>query len=335
MHTRETWRLGRRPALDGLRGVASHGIGWFGIAGAVGVTVFFTLSGFLITSLLVEVHADHGRICLRAFYNRRLRRLGPALLVFLAVVLVVDTVNPYIGSPRWVAATLLYVTNWGMVGGGLPEGLAHTWSLSIEEQFYILFPLSLVVLVRKPRALLAVTAIACAASLALRLGMWVTGVGFQRIYFGADTNACALLAGAVLALSLHGRRTRTVRAHAAVAVALVALVALACVPAGTGVNSRVLVPIGTVAVTSALVAWLVRSHYSGLLTQRWLVRVGRRSYAWYLWHLPLNARRLAVRPGTEMGSGARHGRSVLPDRGVVVAFRRGAVAASEALRAPL
>lgn len=212
MHTGDGWRLGRRPELDGLRGVAillvvvSHGLPRYMMAGAVGVTVFFTLSGFLITSLLLEEHAATGRLDLRHFYERRVRRLGPALVVFLAAMAVLGlTVNSWFATPGWLGATLFYVTNWGIVQGGAPGALGHTWSLSIEEQFYIVFPLLVLLLARRPSVLIAVTAAITAVSVGLRVVLWQDGASVAEVYYGTHTTVFAPLAGALLAMALHGR----------------------------------------------------------------------------------------------------------------------------------
>src|SRR4051794_31339072 len=123
MRNRDTWRLGRRPALDGLRGIAvllvvlSHaGVPGFQAAGVVGVTMFFTLSGFLITSLLLHEYSDTRRVRLGAFYIRRARRLLPALVVnVLGVALAALVIGPWFFNWRSGLAALAYVANWVQV----------------------------------------------------------------------------------------------------------------------------------------------------------------------------------------------------------------------------
>src|SRR5919107_2026204 len=162
-------RLAHHPALDGIRGLAVAAVLAFhgGVAvlhgGFLGVDAFFVLSGFLITSLLFAEHASTGRIDLRAFWARRARRLLPALLLVLAVVL---PLSRWAMPPEELAAlradalaALAYVANWRLMdrGGGYfaetaaPSPLQHTWSLAIEEQFYLVWPLLVVALLLATR----------------------------------------------------------------------------------------------------------------------------------------------------------------------------------------
>jgi len=155
-----------RPALDGVRALAVTAVVLFhaGVSvlpgGFLGVDAFFVLSGYLITSLLLAEYAKRGRISLPAFWARRARRLLPALLLLLIVVALVGRYvlpDTEIGLLRGDAiATLAYVANWRMIYRGAdyfaqnaaPSLLQHTWSLGIEEQFYWLWPLLVLVLVR-------------------------------------------------------------------------------------------------------------------------------------------------------------------------------------------
>ena len=158
------------PALDGVRALAVtavlcfHG-GWsWATGGFLGVDVFFVLSGYLITTLLLTEWQRTDRIDVVAFWGRRARRLLPAVVVMVSVVvLVAPAVIPVselqsLRSDAW--ATLLYVFNWHTIAGGgdyfavtaAPSAFEHSWSLAIEEQFYILWPLVLVLLLRWPRS---------------------------------------------------------------------------------------------------------------------------------------------------------------------------------------
>ncbi|MFD0823325.1 acyltransferase family protein, partial [Micromonospora zhanjiangensis] len=157
-------RFTYQPALDGLRALAVAAVLAFhgGVAalpgGFLGVDAFFVLSGFLITSLLLAEHRATGRLDLVAFWGRRVRRLLPALLVVLVVALLVSRrllPATEIGALRWDAlAALGYVANWRMAdrdgdyfaATGSPSPLQHTWSLGIEEQFYLLWPVLVAVL---------------------------------------------------------------------------------------------------------------------------------------------------------------------------------------------
>jgi peptidoglycan/LPS O-acetylase OafA/YrhL len=162
-------RLGNVPALDGLRGVAIvavlgfHVVGHHFIGGWIGVHIFFVLSGFLITTLLLEEVGRNGRISLRSFYARRIVRLAPALFAMIAIFVAVILIWTH-GSDRheqlhsaWVAMT--YRAN--LPGGATiasHQDLAFTWTLALEEQFYVLWPLVLILAARRrvaPQLLLA------------------------------------------------------------------------------------------------------------------------------------------------------------------------------------
>jgi peptidoglycan/LPS O-acetylase OafA/YrhL/4-amino-4-deoxy-L-arabinose transferase-like glycosyltransferase len=212
------------PALDGLRGVAVIGVLLFHAGygfmkgGFLGVSAFFTLSGFLITNLLVREHDRFRRVDLRAFWARRFRRLMPAALMGLVVIAAYGWA---FATPEQIhrlrgdmVAALLYVANWrffftGQSYGQLfsaPSPVQHYWSLAIEEQFYFVFPVvvGLVLWAGGRRALWGVLGAAAAASLAACVAL----AGHpDQVYYGTHTRAFELLAGALLALWWSGRRT--------------------------------------------------------------------------------------------------------------------------------
>ncbi|MGC1215643.1 MAG: acyltransferase, partial [Micromonospora sp.] len=231
-----TPRIAYQPALDGVRALAVAAVLAFhgGVAalpgGFLGVDAFFVLSGFLITSLLLAEHRDAGRIDLVAFWGRRVRRLLPALLLVLVVVLLVSRQlmpGTELGALRWDAlAALGYVANWRMAnrGGdyfaatGSPSPLQHTWSLGIEEQFYLVWPLLLIGLLgwaarrgrqatarrRRLGVALAVILVGAVGS-ALAAALLFAPDAVDRVYYGTDTRAVALLVGAALAVLLARR----------------------------------------------------------------------------------------------------------------------------------
>jgi peptidoglycan/LPS O-acetylase OafA/YrhL len=154
-------RMGYRPELDGLRAVAVlavvlyhlHGPQAPILGGFLGVDLFFVLSGFLITRLLLEDHRRRGSISLRSFYRRRMARLFPALAVVLAFV-TLDAVTIGSGGPRTqllagVAATIGYSANWLWGTGHAFGTLDAMWSLSVEEQFYVVWPFAFLLIMRR------------------------------------------------------------------------------------------------------------------------------------------------------------------------------------------
>jgi peptidoglycan/LPS O-acetylase OafA/YrhL len=211
-----------RPALDGMRALAVIAVLLFhagvpGISGGfLGVDAFFVLSGFLITSLLLAEHRSRGRIDLRRFWLRRARRLLPALLTVLLATVIAGRFlldADALGLLRTDAyAALAYVANWRMIFRGTgyvaataaPSPLQHTWSLGIEEQFYVLWPLlvaglTLWLAARRARVLLVVACCAGAGLSAVLCARLYHPDDIGRAYYGTDTRAQALLIGAALA----------------------------------------------------------------------------------------------------------------------------------------
>jgi len=230
------------PGLDGLRAlavavvIAYHlGLGWAG-GGLLGVGVFFTLSGYLITDILLSQWRKHGRLNLKDFWIRRARRLLPALFVVLAVVAawVAIAYPSQVPAVRGgIVAAALYVGNWWFISQNgsyfarfaPPSPVSHLWSLAVEEQFYLLWPWVVLTggvllhrLLRLPRAharavALGVTLAVAVASFAALALLYHAGLDPTRTYEGTDTRAGGLLVGAALAIILPTRRAR--RASAA------------------------------------------------------------------------------------------------------------------------
>jgi peptidoglycan/LPS O-acetylase OafA/YrhL len=306
-----------RPELDGLRAVAALLVIAFhaGMASAVGgytgVDIFFVLSGFLITGLLVNSAASGPR-ALVTFYARRMRRLLPAALVVLlataaawnAVATSVER-EPVIGDVRSAA---LYFSNWHFAAQATdyfastdaPSPVIHFWSLSAEEQFYLVWP-ALVVIVfaicrrnprRSRRGLATLAVLLCAASLvSLALATRHTS---ERAYFGTDARAYQLLAGALLALWAQGRRdaAHLRRSHATGArlIQVLALAGLIVVATSTFDLSPTKRGLLAAAFTVALL-WGFELAPRGLIGRplSWSIPayLGRVSYGTYLWHWPV------------------------------------------------
>ena len=234
------------PCLDGLRACAillvlvAHFGFYKWIPGGFGVTLFFFISGLLITRLLMAESALTGRISVGKFYARRMLRLYPALVF--AVVLSYATYAWFEGRVLWndVAAALLYVSNyyqeWVLFGSGYsPEFQVHVhigilWSLAVEEQYYLFFPIVFLALGRGGRRLLPVLALLACACLAWRIVLASAGASSLRLYLGTDTRIDSILYGAILTSLLasssgHIWLTRLTQTWV---LALSALVLLAC-----------------------------------------------------------------------------------------------------------
>lgn len=315
--TGEAARLPFFPGLEGLRGLAVIAVlvfhGGFAVAkgGFLGVSTFFTLSGFLITSLLLAEHTRTGSVNLRTFWAHRFRRLLPAALATLALVVLFGAVAADPAQRQRLAGDLVgsvaYVANWRFVLSGqsyaamfsAPSPVLHFWSLAIEEQFYLLFPLlayGVLKVLRWSRAgFAAVLAVLLVASLGLTL---FGGLSIDRIYYGTDTRAAELLVGALVAVALAGPRLSsfangTVRHASRLAIAApIALVAMVAAWIVTDHSSVWLYHGGFVAyaAVSAIVllgALLPTGPLATVLGSRPLRLMGKISYGVYLYHWPI------------------------------------------------
>jgi peptidoglycan/LPS O-acetylase OafA/YrhL len=286
------WRLERRPGLDGLRGIAillvlschlfSVETGandrWHAV-GSAGVELFFALSGFLITCLLLEERASTGGISLVRFYDRRARRLLPALAVVVVFALAVGASIGVDLAPS-VLPVLLYVANWAQASGANLGALDTTWSLAIEEQFYLVWPLVLIGVSRWRRGPLLLASGGIVVSLGLR---WAISDG-SRVYYGSDTQAGPILVGVVLAcLATSGLQPWRVRPIVpfVLAVGCAAFVFTDAPWVGDRLVPTVVPCLGAAAI------WMACCSAGGPLEWGWLRWVGRRSYALYLWHMPM------------------------------------------------
>ena len=295
--------------------------------GFAGIDVFFVLSGFLITTLLLSESRESGRISIRSFWRKRFRRLLPAVLAMLAVVAVgtVLFADPSeLGRIRSDGiSTLLYVNNWAQIIDevgyfelfGTPSPLLHTWSLSVEEQYYLIWPVVIFAVVHRSfsgarseqrrarehrnarRAVLIVAGVGAAASAALMVAGSLQGWSVSRLYFGTDTRAQALLVGSALAVLRWGRwrREDQVVTRHNVALDVVGLGGLAIIGAfivrhwadeflNRGGYSAI--ALGSVLVITAATDPQTR-WTPALLATAPLRLLGKLSYSAYLWHWPI------------------------------------------------
>jgi peptidoglycan/LPS O-acetylase OafA/YrhL len=304
--------LGRRAGLDGVRAIAIAGViaFHFGVhrvgGGYLGVDVFFVLSGFLITALLVQEETNTGRISLKAFYARRARRLFPALLILLVAMVGFAVLRPHqienATVTRDVLGALFYVNNWvnAMAGFEPVRMLSHTWSLAIEEQFYLLWPAIVVFLLWRRSSRWFVISVALGGvvlSAAIRAHFLHRYGITTRLSQGLDTRgAGGLLTGCALGLLvawqlIPDRVRRHAGSGAVVGAALLAFAFLAdrYAFARTGAVFRDGEPLVDVATALVIlgVIYAPASPVSRALAVRPMVWIGRVSYGLYLWHLPV------------------------------------------------
>jgi len=313
------------PALDGIRAIAViavllyHADLLWAPGGFLGVEVFFVLSGFLITALLWSELVASGGLGFRGFWFRRARRLLPALFGLLLVTLAAFLIGwPHeIAAIRGdVAAAFTYSSNWYLIGVnrsyfqtvGRPSPFGHLWSLAIEEQFYLLWPLALVLLYKVVRRPKRVAGFIGGAALLSAIAMWVlyNGNDPSRVYYGTDTRAAGLLIGAALAVLWRpwtpgfkvkvSPRALELAALGAGAILVWAFWRWDEFSSFTYRPGLQLVSLASAVLVAASVHPETRLHaVLGWKPLRW---IGRRSYGIYLWHWPVY---VVTRPGIDLG----------------------------------
>jgi peptidoglycan/LPS O-acetylase OafA/YrhL len=284
----------RMPLLDGIRALAIGGVFLYHLApqmvpgGFYGVDVFFVLSGFLITHLLLREIDSTGDISIRRFYARRLLRTVPVYLALLAVVAPI-TASSGNRLPQLILAATYSMNIAEARGLVTVTSLGVVWSLCIEEQFYLLWPAALRLLHRRSRRLFLVVATMAATSLGLAVALALAGASWQRIYFGTDTRAFELLIGCLLAIALHAREaplpaslTRWGYVPFVVATPLLALTVRITDPVSLVLGQVVVVGATTLLILSSVGRGSPTLRLAlGNPVMRW---AGRISYSFYLVH---------------------------------------------------
>lgn len=295
----EIFHLGYRPALDGLRGFAVLVVlaGHLHLPraghGALGVDIFFTLSGFLITALLTEEWLRTRHIQLKSFYLRRVLRLYPALLLMLLAV------SPITPAREYILSSLAYVTNWVIALKILPLNLelGHTWTLSIEEQYYLLWPPLLYFTLRRlaPRQAILIPLSLAALSFLQRILIWQASGDFWRYNAGTDAHADGLLLGSALGLAAaagllpKAEKARPLLWPATLLATGATLWVTVVDPQPDGFIALVgilMVSIATLLLIGSLVLY-PSVAWTRLFEFKPLVKVGVISYGLYLWQTPI------------------------------------------------
>lgn len=310
--------LGYRRWLDGLRAIAILGVfvhhiqhliykggpifGWLFLPfGSLGVDIFFVLSGFLITSLLLEEYQSSETINLKHFYIRRALRLLPALLILLAFTILFAILVLPKEEARWTmdlsVIALFYGTNWVFaMGGPGSDWLGHLWSLAVEEQFYLVWPVALLILLRlriAKQSIALLTLILVGGICVYRVCMVSPMVAPTRIYAGTDTRADSILIGCLVAMAVSWHMLRlTAFTISVVKIAglLSAIAAIAFLLDIWGIARNTLYETGFTFFAVAVGVFIFRvmvisaERYVRFLESRYLVWIGKLSYSLYLWH---------------------------------------------------
>jgi peptidoglycan/LPS O-acetylase OafA/YrhL len=334
--SKKAWRA---PGLDGVRALAvlavlgfHESLPWLR-GGFLGVDVFFVLSGFLITDILATKFGRDGNVGLRTFWQRRARRLLPALgLMLLTVTAAVTVLEPTQRNtlPPALLGAVTYTSNWWQAFAhvsyfslyGPPPVFQHLWSLAVEEQFYLIWPLvvTVVLVLLRNRALRVLFAWAAAAASAyVMYAIYVPGKDPSLVYYGTDTHASALLIGAALALTWP---LKTVAATAGKlrlsfdVLGAIGLLVLGWAAWHFGGADSFVYPYGLVIAALAagglVLAAAAPGRIAALLSWTPLRWLGVRSYGIYLWHWPVIAITVGIDPRGANTLGARAIDAIVP-----------------------
>lgn len=284
------------PAYDGMRAVAIISVVIYHVSrdylpgGWAGVDVFFVLSGYLITNILTDEFSKTGRISLKNFYMKRVLRLLPALLFLYAFILSITFFLPQEKYNNFVSVfiSFLYMMNWNRAFDLFPQGvLGHTWSLSMEEQFYLVWPPLLLYLVSVSGKLRSFVVFLFIVLISIwRIYLSSKGVDDERIYNGFDTHSDGLLIGCFIALVQKSRMI-----DIASNTIIIPFLGLGFIFMKVPHHSYFSISMG-LGLVAIFTAWIIIAFEKQILLKKAfsikpLVYTGKISYGWYLWHYPI------------------------------------------------